>query len=80
MNQSVAGCLRWIASVTTGYTPAGKRIVRKASGRTKTAAQKKLKEMIRDHDDGLAVGPLNYTVGDAVKDWLEYGLAKTRAR
>ena len=26
---------RWIASVTVGYTPAGKRIVRKANGKTK---------------------------------------------
>ncbi|MEV1244215.1 hypothetical protein [Nonomuraea sp. NPDC049750] len=27
---------RWIASVRVGYTPAGKRIVKKASGKTKT--------------------------------------------
>ncbi|WP_329427200.1 hypothetical protein OG339_43735 [Streptosporangium sp. NBC_01495] len=27
---------RWIASVTVGYTPAGKRIVKKADGKTKT--------------------------------------------
>jgi hypothetical protein len=29
---------RWIAEVTIGYTPAGKRITRSASGKTKTAA------------------------------------------
>ena len=34
---------RWIASVTVGYTPAGKRIVRKGSGKTKTEARNKLK-------------------------------------
>jgi hypothetical protein len=26
---------RWIAEVTIGYTPAGKRIVRRGSGKTK---------------------------------------------
>ncbi|TMR17008.1 site-specific integrase [Nonomuraea turkmeniaca] len=65
---------RWIASVTVGYTPAGKRIVRKASGKTKTEAKAKLKEIIRDHDDGLASGPANYTVAEAVTSWLAYGL------
>ncbi|MEW9533214.1 tyrosine recombinase XerC [Microbispora sp. NPDC049125] len=65
---------RWIASVTVGYTPAGKRIVRKASGKTKTEAKEKLKEIVRDLDDGLSVGPANYTVADAVQDWLRYGL------
>lgn len=45
---------RWIAIVTVGYTPAGKRIVRRGSGRTKTEARNKLKDLIRDHDDGVA--------------------------
>ncbi|MEZ0077460.1 hypothetical protein [Planotetraspora sp. GP83] len=36
---------RWIASVTVGYSPAGKRIVRKASGKTKTEAKARLKEI-----------------------------------
>ncbi|MFI6294943.1 tyrosine recombinase XerC [Nonomuraea sp. NPDC050790] len=65
---------RWIAELTIGYTPAGKRIVKKASGKTKTEAKAKLKEIIRDHDDGLASGPANYTVADAVAAWLAYGL------
>ncbi len=34
------------------------------------AALAKLKEAIRDHDDGLAIGPSNYTVADAAKNWL----------
>jgi integrase len=66
---------RWIASVTLGYTPAGKRIVKKASGRTKTEAKDKLKEIIRDHADGLAIAPTNYTVRDAVQYWLAHGLS-----
>ncbi|MEU4546009.1 site-specific integrase [Nonomuraea dietziae] len=65
---------RWIASVTVGYTPAGKRIVKKASGKTKTEAKAKLKEMIRDIDDGVGTAAGNHTVADAVRDWLEYGL------
>ncbi|WP_433241538.1 site-specific integrase [Streptosporangium sp. CA-135522] len=65
---------RWIASVTVGYTPAGKRIVKKASGKTKTEAKAKLKEIIRDYEDGLAIAPANYTVADAVKYWLQHGL------
>ncbi|MBW0090633.1 tyrosine-type recombinase/integrase [Pseudonocardia sp. KRD-184] len=66
---------RWIASVTVGYSPAGKRIVKRGSGRTKTEAKNKLKEIIRDYDDGLASTPHSYTVGQAVTDWLAYGLS-----
>lgn len=65
---------RWIAAVTVGYTSSGKRIVKRASGRTKTAAQRKLKEMIRDYEDGLAVTSNGYTVAQAVGDWLAHGL------
>ncbi len=42
---------RWIATVTIGYNALGKRVTRKASGRTKTEAKAKLKELIRDYDD-----------------------------
>ena len=65
---------RWIASVTVGYSPAGKRIVRKGSGKTKTEALKKLKETIREYEDGLTISPTDYTVADAVRYWLENGL------
>ncbi|MFE9217057.1 tyrosine-type recombinase/integrase [Streptomyces lavendulae] len=66
---------RWIATVTLGFDASGKRVVRKGSGRTKTEAKAKLKEVLRDHEDGLAVAPTNYTVANAVEDWLMYGLA-----
>ncbi|WP_214107843.1 site-specific integrase [Acrocarpospora catenulata] len=65
---------RWIASLTVGYTPAGKRIVKKASGETKTEANTKLKKLIRDYEDGLAIEPSSYTVADAVRYWLQHGL------
>src|SRR5689334_7810185 len=65
---------RWVAAVTVGYTPAGRRIVRRASGRTKTEARTKLKEIVRDYDDGLTVAGRSPTVADIVNDWLEHGL------
>jgi integrase len=66
---------RWIGEITVGYDGRGKRIFRKASDKTKTGALTKLKEMQRDHDDGLPVGPQNYTVANAVREWLEFGLS-----
>ncbi|MER6313469.1 site-specific integrase [Streptomyces sp. NPDC001581] len=71
---------RWIATVTLGFDASGKRVVRKGSGKTKTEAKAKLKEVLRDHEDGLAVAPTNYTVANAVDDWLMYGLAGRDAR
>jgi integrase len=65
---------RWIATASLGYDPAGKRIVKRGSGRTKTEAKAKLKEIIRDYEDGLAVASTDYTVAQAVTDWLAYGL------
>lgn len=65
---------RWIAEITVGYRPGGKRIVRHASGVAKTAAQRKLRELLRDNEDGLPIGPQNFTVSDAVQDWLRFGL------
>ncbi|QFU85716.1 tyrosine recombinase XerC [Amycolatopsis sp. YIM 10] len=62
---------RWIAEVTIGYQPSGKRIVRKASGKTKTEAKDKLSKLIRDAKEGEAekASP-RYTVEHAVNDWL----------
>jgi integrase len=69
------GRQRWRAEVTVGYDGRGKRITRKAFGKTKTEANAKLKEMVRDLDDGLGIAPHGYTVGEAVRDWLEFGLS-----
>ncbi|MFD9794582.1 tyrosine recombinase XerC [Streptomyces sp. NPDC059070] len=65
---------RWIATASLGFDPSGRRIVKRASGVTKTAAKAKLKEVLRDYEDGLAIAPTGYTVKDAVTDWLAYGL------
>ena len=65
---------RWIASVTIGYDGRGKRVTRRASGKTKTEAKTKLRELLRDQDDGLPTPVDGYTVADAVAYWLTYGL------
>ncbi|MFI7058637.1 tyrosine recombinase XerC [Streptosporangium canum] len=52
-----------------------KRIAKKASGRTKTAALKSRKDIIGDYEDGLLVSSKGYTVADAVRNWLEFGLS-----
>jgi integrase len=67
---------RWIASVTVGYTPSGKRIVKRGSGRTKTQARDKLREIIRDYEDGQVTNSHGYTVAQAVRDWLQFGLSR----
>jgi integrase len=66
---------RWIAAVTIGYDGRGKRVFRRASGKTKSEAKEKLKELVRDHDDGLTALSGGYTVADAVNYWLAYGLS-----
>ncbi|MFI0412449.1 tyrosine recombinase XerC [Actinomadura sp. 3N508] len=65
---------RWIAEITIGYTPAGKRIVRSASDKHKSKALKKLQQKLRDREDGLPSEDTRYTVAQAVENWLEYGL------
>jgi integrase len=66
---------RWIATASLGFAPDGRRMVTKASGRTKSEAKAKLTKALRNHQDGLAVEPASYTVKDAVEDWLLYGLS-----
>jgi integrase len=68
------GRQRWIAEVTLGYDGRGKRIQKRGSGRTKTEAKLRLKQVLRDHEDGLAIAPEGYTVGDAVSEWLQFGV------
>jgi len=66
---------RWIATAALGFDARGKRITRKASGTTKTAAKAKLREILRDHAEGLTVTSGADSVEDAVRDWLAYDLA-----
>ncbi|GAA0950602.1 site-specific integrase [Nonomuraea longicatena] len=66
---------RWIATLTVGYTPAGKRIVKKGTGKTKTEAKDKLREILRDYEDGLTLAKGDVIVEQAVNDWLKYELS-----
>jgi len=66
---------RWVASVTVGYTAGGKRIFKRARGRTKSEAQRRLREILREYEDGLVIGGYGYTVAGAVRDWLAFGLS-----
>lgn len=72
---------RWIATVTVGYDGRGKRVVRKASTKTKSEAQRRLREMVREVAEGrsLDVGASAYTVRQAVEDWLAMGLGHQSA-
>ena len=65
---------RWIATASLGYDPSGKRVIKRGSGKTKTEAKTKLKAVLRDYEDGLAIAPDGYTVALAVTDWLAHGL------
>jgi len=65
---------RWIATVTIGYDAKGKRITRRGSGKTKTEAKAKLRDLLRDQDDGTPTPADGYTVNEAVTYWLSYGL------
>jgi hypothetical protein len=66
---------RWVASATIGYDGRGKRIVRRGRGRTKTEAKNKLRQLLRDLEDGLVVANDGYTVAQAIEDWLTNGLS-----
>ena len=65
---------RWIGRVSLGYFPNGKQRIGTVSGRTKTEAQRKLRQLIRDQEDGLPYTRRDYLVADAVSDWLAHGL------
>lgn len=63
----------YTGAISLGFKPDGKRNRPKRKGRTKTEVKEKLKKLIKDLEAGIN-GPENYTVGDAVNDWLTMGL------
>jgi IS1 family transposase len=68
------GRQRWAVLVAGGYDERGKRVRKYAYGRTKTEARNKLRELLREAEDGIVVTNERCTVGDAVRDWLDHGL------
>ena len=70
---------RWIATAQLGFQPDGKRIVKTATGRTKTEAKNKLQKLIREHRDGISAAA-RMTVAASIEDLLEFGLAGRSAK
>jgi integrase len=68
------GRQRWAVLVAGGYDERGKRVRKYAYGRTKTEARAKLRELLRDAEDGIVITNDRCTVGDVVRDWLDHGL------
>lgn len=64
---------RYIAEATVGYDGRGKRIVKRASGTSESAALRELRKRVKEHEAGLVVGSDRYTVGQAVNEWLDFG-------
>jgi len=70
---------RYVGAVSLGFTPAGMRIRRKVTGRTKAEVRSKLRELHQEVDSGLRPRQ-GYTVNDALEDWLAHGLDGVSAR
>jgi integrase len=63
----------WVASVSLGFSPDGKRRRRTVRGRTKTEVRDKLRDLREDIASGVQ-SPASYSVQQAVNDWLCDGL------
>ena len=63
---------RYVGAVSLGFTPAGMRIRRKVTGRTKAEVRSKLRELHQEVDSGLRPRQ-GYTVNDALEDWRPTG-------
>jgi integrase len=64
---------RYVGAVSLGFTPDGKRIRRKVSGRTKQEVRDKLKAVHQELDARVR-SSTGYTVRLTVDDWLREGL------
>lgn len=70
---------RYMGAVDLGFSPAGTRIRKKVSGKTKVEVRDKLRELHKELDVGLRPRR-RYTVGDALEDWLAHGTDGLSAR
>jgi len=64
---------RYIGAVDLVFSPAGTRIRKKVSGKTKVEVRDKLREIHKETEAGLRPRR-RYTVGDALEDWLAHGV------
>jgi integrase len=65
--------------ISLGFSADGKRIRRKASGKTKAIVQDRLKKLHDELEAGVRASP-NYTVRRAAEDWLREGLVGRAAK
>ncbi len=65
--------------MSLGFSPAGTRIRKKVTGRTKTEVRDKLRDLHKQVEGGLRPRR-RYTVGDALDAWLAVGLDGLSAR
>ena len=70
---------RWRGSVSLGYSPDGKRVRPRVSGKTKTIVQDRLKKLHEELEAGLQTNQ-GYTVRRAAEDWLRDGLSGRAAK
>ncbi len=70
---------RYVGAVSLGFTPDGKRIRRKVSGRTKQEVRDKLKAVHQELDARVR-SSTGYAVRRAVEDWSREGLDGTSER
>ena len=63
----------WTAAISLGFSPDGKRLRRKVTGRTKTVVKDKLKVLRRELEAGIQSSP-SYTMALCIEDWLSQGL------
>ncbi|CAL9529797.1 site-specific integrase [Streptomyces sp. enrichment culture] len=63
----------FVGAVSLGHGPNGKRRRPKVYGKTKTEVRQKIRDLKKEVQTGVKA-PANYTVADAVNDWLERGL------
>jgi integrase len=62
---------KWVGSVTTGRTPAGRQKRRVVYGVTKAEVLTKLRELHKQHDAGVLADPSALTVQAFLARWLE---------
>jgi integrase len=63
----------WVGAISLGFDGQGKRQRIKRKAKTKTELKEKLITVVAEREAGLKTSG-NYTVGDAVEDWLAKGL------
>ncbi len=63
----------WRGAISLGFGPDGKRLRRKARGKTKAEVRQKLQELRGEIREGIRTSA-TYAVRDAVDEWLAHGL------